>query len=120
VWAIDFVHDHGANGQKLECLTVVDEWTRECLAIVVAGSIRSRRVIDLLARLVSTHGAPAYLRSTTDRSSCRGRSRAGSSRPASAPPSSIPGKPWQNGTNESFIEAVAKFVIAEDRQMVGT
>jgi hypothetical protein len=38
----------------------VDEWTRECLAVDVAGSIRSGRVIDVLSRLVSPHGAPKY------------------------------------------------------------
>ena len=63
VWAYDFLFDTCANGQALKCLTVVDEWTRECLAIDVAGSIRSGRVIEVLARLVSVHGAPRYLRS---------------------------------------------------------
>ncbi len=42
---------------------MVDEFTRECLAIDVAGSIRSRRVIEVLTRLVSEHGAPLFLRS---------------------------------------------------------
>jgi putative transposase len=42
---------------------VVDEYTRECLAIDVAGSIRAARVIEVLSRLVSLHGAPKYLRS---------------------------------------------------------
>ena len=55
--------DRCANGQQLKCLTVVDEWTRECLAIEVAGSIRSRHVIEVLSRLVSIHGAPRHLRS---------------------------------------------------------
>jgi putative transposase len=59
VWAYDFVHDACANGQKLKCSTVIDEFTRECLAIDVAGSIRSARVIDVLARLISAHAAPA-------------------------------------------------------------
>jgi putative transposase len=63
VWAYDFVFDACANGQQLKCLTVIDEYTRECLAIDVAGSIRSARVIEVLARLVSVHGAPKYLRS---------------------------------------------------------
>ena len=63
VWAYDFVFDACANGQQLKCLTVIDEWTRECLAIDVAGSIRSARVIEVLAQLVSVHGAPRYLRS---------------------------------------------------------
>ena len=45
VWAYDFLFDACANGQQLKCLTVIDEFTRECLAIDVAGSIRSARVI---------------------------------------------------------------------------
>ena len=50
VWCYDFVHDACANGQQFKCLTVVDEYTRECLAIDVASSIRSERVIAVLAR----------------------------------------------------------------------
>ena len=63
VWAYDFVFDTCADGRSLKCLTIVDEVTRECLAIDVAGSIRSGRVIDVLAQLVSLHGAPRHLRS---------------------------------------------------------
>ncbi len=63
VWAYDFVFDTCADGRALKCLTVVDEYTRECLAIDVAGSIRSGRVIEVLAQLVSVHGAPRHLRS---------------------------------------------------------
>jgi putative transposase len=59
----DFVFDACADGKQLKCLTVVDEWTRECLAIDVADSIRSRRVVEVLARLVSVRGAPAFMRS---------------------------------------------------------
>ena len=45
VWAYDFMYDRCTNGQQLKCLTVIDEWTRQCLAIEVAGSIRSRRTL---------------------------------------------------------------------------
>jgi putative transposase len=69
VWAYDFVFDACANGQRLKCLTVIDEWTHEALAIDVAGSIRSARVIEVLAKLASVRGAPRYLRSDTGRSS---------------------------------------------------
>ncbi|RAR76554.1 putative transposase [Paracidovorax anthurii] len=62
VWAYDFVFDTTANGQQIKCLTVVDEYTRECLAIDVAGAIRSKRVIEVLSRLVSLHGAPLFMR----------------------------------------------------------
>ncbi len=63
VWAYDFVHDSCANGQKLKMLTVVDEWTRECLAIEVGARINSSRVIEVLSRLMSLHGQPTYIRS---------------------------------------------------------
>ena len=63
LWAYDFVFDTCANGQQLKCLAVIDEYTRECLAIDVAGGIRFARVIEVLSRLVSVHGAPQYLRS---------------------------------------------------------
>ena len=63
VWAYDFVFDACANGQQLKCLTLIDEHTRESLAIDVAGSIRSGRLIEVLTRIVSERGAPKYLRS---------------------------------------------------------
>lgn len=63
VWAYDFLFDTCANGQSLKCLTVIDEFTRQALAIDVAGSIRSGRVIEVLAALISERGAPRYLRS---------------------------------------------------------
>jgi len=102
VWAYDFVFDACADGRQVKCLTVVDEWTRECLAIDVAGSIRSGRVIDTLARLVSLRGAPRYLRSDNGPEFV---SRAILSWLAKAGIDTAhidPGKPWQNGTNESF------------------
>ena len=102
VWAYDFVFDACANGQQLKCLTVIDEWTRECLALDVQGSIRSRRVIEVLSQLVSVHGAPRYLRSDNgpefvSRALLRWASEAGIDTALIDP-----GKPWQNGSDESF------------------
>lgn len=102
VWAYDFVFDACANGQRLKCLTIIDEWTHEVLAIDVAGSIRSGRVIDVLSRLVSTRGAPRYLRSDNgpefvSAAVLRWLTESGIDCAFIAP-----GKPWQNGTNESF------------------
>jgi putative transposase len=102
VWAYDFVFDACANGQQLKCLTIVDEFTRECLAIDVAGSIRSGRVIDVLSRLMSERGVPRVLRSDNgpefvSKAILRWALDCGLD-------SALidPGKPWQNGTNESF------------------
>ena len=102
VWAMDFVFDACADGKQLKCLTVLDEWTHECLAIDVAGSIRSQRVIDVLAQLVSTHGAPRHLRSDNgpefvSKAILRWLATAGIETAFNDP-----GKPWQNGVDESF------------------
>lgn len=102
VWAYDFVHDACANGQKLKCLTVIDEFTREALAIDVAGTLRSGRVIEVLSQLVSLHGAPRHLRSDNgpefvSHAVLRWLTSAGIETALSDP-----GKPWQNGADESF------------------
>jgi putative transposase len=102
VWAVDFVHDHCANGQKLKCLTVVDEWTRESLAIDVAGSFRARRVVDVLARLISAHGAPAYVRSDNGPEFVSKALLRWVTDERIETAFIDPGKPWQNGTDESF------------------
>jgi putative transposase len=102
VWAYDFVFDACANGQQLKCLTIIDEYTRESLAIDVAGSIRSGRLIEVLTKLVSTHGAPKYLRSDN------GPEFVSKAVLKWLLQSNIdtalidPGKPWQNGADESF------------------
>jgi len=102
VWAYDFVFDACANGQQLKCLTVVDEYTRECLAIDVAGSIRSGRVIEVLSKLISVHGAPRHLRSDNGPEFVS-RALLRWARDAGIDMAIIePGKPWQNGSGESF------------------
>jgi putative transposase len=102
VWAIDFVFDACANGQQLKCLTVIDEWTRECLAIDVAGGIRSARVTAVLARLVSLHGAPRYLRSDNGPEFVSKAVLKWAVDEGIETSLIEPGKPWQNGTDESF------------------
>jgi len=96
------VYDACANGQQVKCLTIVDEFTRESLAIDVGGSIRSGRVIEVLSRLVSERGAPQHLRSDN------GPEFVSRALLRWAVDESLdialidPGKPWQNGTAESF------------------
>jgi putative transposase len=102
VWAYDFVFDTCANSQTLKCLTIIDEWTRECLAIDVAAGIRSGRVIEVLTQLVSVHGAPRYLRSDNGPEfvACAILRWLHGAQIETA--HIDPGKPWQNGTDESF------------------
>ena len=104
VWAYDFVFDTCADGRTLKCLTVIDEFTRECLAIDVAGGIRSGRVIEVLTRLVSLHGAPRYLRSDNGPEFVA-RAVLRWLLAAQIETAFIdPGKPWQHGVDESFNE----------------
>ena len=86
----------------LKCLTIVDEFTRECLAIDVAGSIRSARVIEVLAQLVSLHGAPRYLRSDNGPEFVATAILRWLHATGIETAFIDPGKPWQNGTDESF------------------
>ncbi len=96
------MHDMCANGQKVKCLTVVDEYTRECLAIKVSGRIRSLDVIETLSRLMSTHGVPSYLRSDNGPEFISGALLDWASKSKIDIAFIEPGKPWQNGLNESF------------------
>ena len=102
VWAYDFVFDGCANGQQLKCLTVIDEFTRECLAIDVAGSIRSHRVIEVLARLISAHGAPRHLRSDNGPEFVSHAILEWLANEHIETALIDPGKPWQNGADKSF------------------
>lgn len=97
LWAYDFVFDACANGQQLKCLTIIDEYTRECLAIDVAGSIRSGRVIEVLGRLISLHGAPRYLRSDNGSEFVARAVLRWLLVNGIATALIDPGKPWQNG-----------------------
>ena len=101
LWAYDFVHDARPTAKKIRCLTLIDEFTRESLAIDVAGSIRSARVID-------AH-PPGQRPRCADVSAFGQRPEFISNRillwlaEAKIETALIdPGKPWQNGDNESF------------------
>ena len=63
VWASDFVAERTHDGRPLKILTVVDEYSRACLAIVVARRLRSTAVLETLADLFMTYDIPAHIRS---------------------------------------------------------
>ena len=91
-----------ANGQRLKCLTLTDEFTREGLAIDAGARIRSGRAIEVLSGAVSERGAPAFLRSDhgpefVSRALLKWITEQGIGTALIDP-----GKPWQNGVGESF------------------
>jgi putative transposase len=102
VWAYDFVFDSCANGQKLKMLTVVDEYTRECLGVEVEGRINAPRVIEVLARLMSRYGQPRYLRSDNGPEFVAKEVKDWLKKSGVETAYIDAGKPWQNGLNESF------------------
>lgn len=102
VWSYDFVYDACANGQKIKCLTVVDEYTRECLEINVNGAIRSSHVIDVLSKLMRVHGLLKYLRSDNGPEFVSKALLEWATQESLQIALIDQGKPWQNGTNESF------------------
>jgi len=83
-------------------LTVTDKWTKEGLAIEVDGRIRSGRVIEVLARLVSERGAPLYLRSDNGPEFVSRALLKWIVDQGIGTALIDPGKPWQNGASESF------------------
>jgi putative transposase len=102
VWASDILHLYCANGQRVRCLTVLDEYTRECLALEVGSSMSAERVVRTLAELADQRGSPKYLR-TDNGSEFVGRRTQEWLRNHDIQPALIdPGKPWQNGVVESF------------------
>ncbi|HEU5347089.1 MAG TPA: IS3 family transposase [Ktedonobacterales bacterium] len=102
VWTYDFVQDACLGGAKLKLLPVVDEFTRECLAIEVATNAPAARVIRVLERLFALHGAPQYLRSDNGPEFIAQSIQDWLARHQTATLYIDPGCPWQNGFAESF------------------
>lgn len=102
VWSYDFVHERTHDGRALRLLTVIDEYSRQCLAIEVGRRLNSRDVVRVLARLFMQYGVPRYLRADN-----------GAELTATAVRQFLgelgvetlfiePGSPWENGYIESF------------------
>ena len=102
VWSYDFVASRTHDGRALKLLTVLDEHTRECLAIVVARKIRAHDVLEVLADLFVRHGPPEYLRSDNGPEFTAKLVRRWLGRVGVEMLFIEPGSPWENGYNESF------------------
>ena len=102
VWAYDFVQARTHDGRAFRMLTVIDEFTRECLAIEVARRLRSDDVLQVLADLMVQHGSPDYIRSDNGPEFTAKAVRAWLARIKVKTLFIEPGSPWENGFNESF------------------
>ena len=102
VWSYDFVHDQLVDGRVLKLLCVIDEYTRECLAIEVGASLRSQDVILTLSRLLRLYGKPGHVRSDNGAEFTAAKVMRWLRDNAIGPAFITPGSPWQNGVVESF------------------
>ena len=102
MWAYDFVADALVNGTPLRILTVMDEFTREGLALDVALTTSAERVIAVLTSLVAQHGAPGHLRSDNGAEFVAHAVQAWLALAGVTTRSIDPGKPWQHGKEERF------------------
>ncbi len=102
VWTWDFIHDRLIDGREVKCLTIVDEYTRECLELKMARSIKGTDVLDVLSRLFGERGAPAHIRSDNGSEFIAGIVKKWLGGFDTETMYIAPGAPWQNGFAESF------------------
>jgi len=102
VWSYDFMTARTAEGRSFRILTILDEYTRECLAILVKRHITSRDVIDVLFELFIFRGIPEHIRSDNGPEFTSKDVRKWLSRLGVKTLFIEPGSPWENGYIESF------------------
>ena len=103
VWSYDFVADRTHDGRSIRMLVIVDEYTRECLAIEVARSLRSEHVLECLGELFVQRGTPDYIRSDNGSEFTARAVREWLMDEVGVTPLFIePGSPRENGYVESF------------------
>ena len=102
VWSYDFVQDRTQDGRPIRMLTVIDEFTRRCLAIVVARRLRSDDVLQCLTDLFVAHGPPEHIRSDNGPEFVACNVRRWLGRIGVKTLYIEPGSPWENGYCESF------------------
>ena len=102
VWSYDFMADRTQDGRPFRILNVLDEYTRECLASVVARRLGSQAVILLLAELFLQHGVPQHIRSDNGPEFSARKLRSWLKLLQVEPLYIEPGSPWENGYIESF------------------
>jgi len=102
VWSYDFVEDRSHNGRKFRMLNVIDEFTRECLAIRIDRKLRSTDVIDVLSDLFILRGVPRHIRSDNGPEFIAKAVRDWITAVGASTAFIEPGSPWENGYCESF------------------
>jgi len=102
VWAYDFVSETTHDGRKLRLLTVIDEYSRECLTIHVARRMTSHDVLYALSEIFPEYGVPEHIRSDNGPEFVAAAVRGWLAELGVTTLFIEPGSPWENGSSESF------------------
>ena len=102
VWSYDFVEGRTHNGRKFRMLNIIDEFTRECLAIRIDRKLNSTDVIDVLSDLFILRGVPGHVRSDNGPEFIAKAVREWIAAVGANTAFNEPGSPWENGYCESF------------------
>ena len=102
VWSYDFMATRTTDGRAVRLLSIMDEWTRECLSIDVARTFKAHDVLDRLTDLFTRRGAPEYIRSDNGPEFTAKVVRDWLARVSVRTLYIEPGSPWENGYVESF------------------
>ena len=102
VWSYDFVHDRTRDGRGFRIMTVIDEYTRECLALKVARRLKSENVLEVLDDLFIRKGIPDHVRSDNGAEFTAEEVKKWLNTLLIKPLYIEPGSPWENGYIESF------------------
>jgi putative transposase len=114
VWSYDFVADRTQDGRAIKILTVIDEYSRESLAIVVARKIKSDDVLHCLTDLFVKYGPPEHIRSDNGPEFTAKAVRNWLGRIGVKTLFIEPGSPWENGYNESFNGKLRDEVLSRE------
>ena len=128
VWSYDFLEEHTVRGKRLRILAVIDEFARECPALLVDHSITSNEVVDLLDWLFLIYGRPKHLRSDNGPELVARKVQNWLAEQGCQTIYISPGSPWENAYIESFIGKFRKecldryliYTLEETRSIIGT
>ncbi len=102
VWSIDFIFDRTTNGRPIKILSLIDEFTRECIALEVNRKYTGGDLVDLLVDVFAIRGTPTFIRSDNGPEFVSKRVREFLARIDVGTSYIEPGSPWENGYVESF------------------
>jgi transposase InsO family protein len=102
VWTYDLLFDRLADGKQFKTLSILDEFTRECLGILAAHSIHAQDIVSFLGNILNNRPAPAFLRSDNGSEFTSQSVQLWLAQNSVGPAFIPPGQPWKNGFIESF------------------